>query len=194
MNESLFILIIGGFFVILSLSASLFWFGGLLIPALYRGAPFIPSTGSKTRRMIALAKLSDQDQVIDLGSGDGRFLLEAIRAGAGSAQGYELHPGLVWLSRWRAHRQGFASSIQIHRVNYFHADLSNATVVMLYQLPGCMERLETKLLRELPAGARVISNTFSFPNWSPIYTEHNIFVYQKSTKHDYNLQRTERGI
>ena len=42
-----------------------------------------------------------------------------------------------------------------------------------------MKKLEEKLLRELPSGARVVSNEFIFNNWQPEKIEGNIRLYRK---------------
>ena len=60
----------------------------------------------------------------------------------------------------------------------WHADISQATVVFLYQLPYVMKKLGGKLKTELPRGARVISNAFPIPDWKPITQEKNVYVYK----------------
>ncbi len=128
--------------------------------------------------MVRLAHPTAIDHVVDLGSGDGRLLIEAVLAGAASGEGYEIHPGLVWLSRLRTRLSKTKSAITIHRRSYWKADLSRATIVLLYQLPNSMKQLEDKLKRELPNGARVISNAFPFPYWKPVLHENKLFVYK----------------
>lgn len=170
-------LLVGGSLVILSCLASIFWFGGFLLPLIYRGAPFVPTSNSTTKQMIEVAHIVQSDHVTDLGSGDGRLLVAAIAAGAASADGYEIHPGLVWISRASSKMRGMKSRITIYQKTFWKADLSKTTVVLLYQLPDSMQRLEDKLKRELPAGARVISHAFPFPNWEPTEKRGKIYLY-----------------
>lgn len=132
--------------------------------------------------MIRLANIKPTDRVVDLGSGEGKFLVEAIRAGAQSAEGYEIHPGLVVYSRLRAKLNKMQNKIKIHQRSFWKADVSNATIVFLYQLPDHMQKLQDKLEKELPIGARVISNTFSFPTWLPIKQEEKTYVYEQTKK------------
>ncbi len=172
------ILLLGGSIVILCCVASIFWFGGALLPFFYKGAPFVPTSHGTTKQMIELARIVDTDRVADLGSGDGRLLLEAARAGAKAAQGYEIHPGLVWISRLSARWQHLHSQITIYQKSFWDADLSDITLVFLYQLPDAVARLEQKLKRELPAGARVVSHAFPFPNWKPEEVRGKIYLYR----------------
>ncbi len=72
------------------------------------------------------------------------------------------------------------NKINFQQRSFWKADVSNATIVFLYQLPDHMQKLQDKLEKELPIGARVISNTFTFPTWPPIQQEDNIYVYEKT--------------
>lgn len=130
--------------------------------------------------MIRLANIKPSDNVVDLGSGEGRFLIGAIKAGANFAEGYEIHPGLVVYSRLRAKLNKMQNKIKIHRQSFWKADVSNATIVFLYQLPDYMQKLQDKLQKELPIGARIISNTFEFPTWPISKQEEKIYVYEKT--------------
>jgi phospholipid N-methyltransferase len=182
MGSVIAILLFGSIVVILLCFASMFWFGGLLLPLFFKGGPFVPSSNKRTQTMIRLANIKPTDRVVDLGSGEGKFLVEAIRAGAQSAEGYEIHPGLVVYSRLRAKLNKMQNKIKIHQRSFWKADVSNATIVFLYQLPDHMQKLQDKLEKELPIGARVISNTFSFPTWLPIKQEEKTYVYEQTKK------------
>lgn len=172
------ILLLGSSLVILMCLASIFWFGGFLLPLIYRGAPFVPSSRETTKKMIDIARLKPSDHVVDLGSGDGRLLIGAIKAGAAHANGYEIHPGLVWFSRLRAKWNGMTNKITVHRKTFWNAELSGITVVFLYQLPDSMQKLSDKLKRELPKGARVVSHAFPFPNWEPVEVRGKVLLYK----------------
>ena len=110
----------------------------------------------------------------DLGSGDGRLLVELAAAGADRVDGYEINPALVAWSRWKLAQAGLGSGggtagcqIAVHHTSMFSADLSSYSVLVCFQYPSIMERLEEKLRTELKAGAVVVSNTFAFPTWEP---------------------------
>lgn len=128
--------------------------------------------------MIRLAKLQPTDHVVDMGSGDGILLFAAMKAGAKSAEGYEINPILATLCRLRVKQKGLAQRVTIHRRSLFQADLSKTDVLLLYQLPNCMARLSHKLKRELPQGARIISNSFPIPDWEPSVEENKVYLYE----------------
>ena len=179
MDQLLFLYLVGGIAIILSCLVSIFWFGGMILPMFYGGGPFVPTSNSIVKRMIHLAQITSTDRVADLGSGDGRMLIAAIQAGAKSAVGYEIHPGLVILSRFNAHRHHVQHQIKTIKKSFWKADVHDVTVVLLYQLPKPMEALEKKLRDELPHGARIISHAFPMKTWKPTLVEGNLYVYKK---------------
>lgn len=130
-------------------------------------APFVPSTVKLTEAMLELAKVTKDDLVYDLGSGDGRLVITAAKKYGARGVGVEIDPKLVRLSRENARRAGVADRVKFIRQDLFRTDLSGATVVTLYLRPEVNLRLRPKLLRELRPGARVVSNTFDMGDWQP---------------------------
>jgi len=74
---------------------------------------------------------------------------------------------LVDVANASAQRLGVAQRVQFHRQDVLAADLSRATVLTLYLLPGMMERLRPKLLKELKPGTRIVSHDFDLGEWKP---------------------------
>ena len=146
---------------------------------LIRGAPFVPTDDAAALAMIKLAQIRPGEKVADLGSGDGRLLIAAARAGA-EATGYEIHPMLVWYSRYKVRRSGLGKDISIHFKDFWNVDLSQFNVVMLFGITKIMPRLEEKLKRELKPGARVVSYAFKFPSWPPELKENGVYLYKKT--------------
>lgn len=146
-----------------------------LILAFVTGAPYVPTTTAAADAMIRLANIKKGNTVVDLGSGDGKLLLLAARAGASQAIGYEINPYLVLLSRVRA--LAYRTVIRVSWRNFWRADLSNAGVVFVYLLPWRMETLGKKLRRELAPGALVVSNSFVFPNWRVVRQDEKQHIY-----------------
>jgi len=129
--------------------------------------------------MLQIAHITPNDIVIDLGSGDGKLLVAALEAGAKRAIGYEIHPGLAKFSQTKLARKGMRDRSRVFCKSMWKADLSDVTLVLLYQIPYAMGKLGDKLLSELPPGARVVSNAFEFPNWKPTKSEGDVHVYIK---------------
>ena len=92
-----------------TLVAALLWGAGC---APYPGAdvPFPVTPPGIVERMLRLAKVGPADIVSDLGSGDGRLVIAAVRDfRARAATGIEIDPALVARSREYARRAGVAN-------------------------------------------------------------------------------------
>lgn len=144
----------------------------------FRGAPYAPTDKQAIEIMLRLAKCTPGERAIDIGSGDGRLVIALARTGA-RADGCEVNPILVWWSRKNIKKAGLASSASIIKESLWDIDYSKYAVVTVFGIKYIMERLSKKLLAELPAGARVISNKFTLPGWTPVAEEKNIYLYVK---------------
>jgi 16S rRNA A1518/A1519 N6-dimethyltransferase RsmA/KsgA/DIM1 with predicted DNA glycosylase/AP lyase activity len=115
--------------------------------------------------MMDLAKLGRDDVVYDLGSGDGRILIEAAKRG-NRAVGFEIDPELVTLSEEKIESAGAVvkSKIIVHRADLFTADLSKADVVATYLPESFLTRL-LPLFEKMKPGARIVSHQFQIPGW-----------------------------
>jgi SAM-dependent methyltransferase len=110
-----------------------------------------------------MARVSAQDHVIDLGSGDGRMVIAAARRGA-RALGVEYNADMVELARRAAAAQGVADRAAFVHGDMFEADLSRASVLALFLLPHNLRRLTPKFLRMKP-GSRIVLNAFPIDGW-----------------------------
>lgn len=163
------------FFLILNVLFGLLIF--YLLLAFLTGAPYVPSARLTAHAMIRLAGIDKKSIVYDLGSGDGRLLNLSMKKGAKKAIGYEINPYLVFFSRIRFSVNPFRNNVHIHLKNFWKADISDADVVFIYLLPWRMHQLKQKLLKELKPGARVISNSFIFPDWKVLRSDEKAHVY-----------------
>jgi SAM-dependent methyltransferase len=121
---------------------------------------------SVVAEMLQLARAGPGDYVIDLGSGDGRLVLEAVtHFGVRKGLGVDLDPHLVRYANGKAREAGVTSRARFEVRDLFDTDVHDATVVTVYLLPGIMGKLQDKLLAELPAGSRVVSHDYVFPSW-----------------------------
>lgn len=123
-----------------------------------------PSPPELVERMLDLAKVTPNDYVIDLGSGDGRTVIAAAKRGARSL-GIEYNPDMVELSQRRAVSQGVSGKASFVRADLFATDLSEASVITLFLLPGLNLKLRPKIL-QLKPGVRIVSNSFEMGEWN----------------------------
>lgn len=126
---------------------------------------WVPTPQPLVDRMLDMAKLTPQDKLVDLGSGDGRTVITAAKRGA-TARGIEYNPDMVALSRSSALREGVSERAVFEQADIFESDFSEATVITLFLLPGLNLRLKPTLL-DMPAGTRVVSNSFTMGEWEP---------------------------
>ncbi len=129
------------------------------------------------QELTQIANISQKDVVIDLGSGDGRMLIHAARQGA-TAKGWEINPFLVLWTRLAIHHYKVGKRATVHLKNYHKANLSEATVVFIYNFPPHMPKLEEKLKKDLQKGTTIISYKFIFPTLELIENpKPDIFIY-----------------
>jgi SAM-dependent methyltransferase len=100
---------------------------------------------------------------MDLGSGDGRNVIGAAKRGA-RGLGVEYNPELVEHARRRAAAAGVSERAQFVEGDMYAADVSPASVLMLFLLPDNLRELLPKVVG-MKAGSRIVSNTYEFPGW-----------------------------
>lgn len=153
-------------------------------PAVRDGAdvPYVTTPLSLVDSMLALADVSSEDVVYDLGSGDGRIPIQAARQYGARGVGIEIRGDLVAAARQHARAAGVADRVRFQEGDLFDADISAATVVTLYLLPAVNLGLRPKLLRELRPGTRVVSHGFGMQEWTPDRTvqvgEATLYLWQ----------------
>jgi len=124
---------------------------------------WVPTVDTMVNKMLDLAKVTPNDYVIDLGSGDGRTVIAAAMRGA-RALGIEYNPDMVDLSKRNAEKAGVAARANFIKADLFESDFSQATVITMFLLPTINLKLRPKIL-DLKPGTRIVSNTFSMGEW-----------------------------
>jgi SAM-dependent methyltransferase len=127
--------------------------------------PYVQTPMEIVERMLRMAEVKKGDHVIDLGSGDGRIVIEAAKRGA-TGMGVDLDPDLVKLATQNARAAGVEKSAVFKAMDLFDADLSPATVVTLYLLPDFNAKLLPRLLALKP-GTRIVSHDGGIGDWPP---------------------------
>jgi hypothetical protein len=124
---------------------------------------WVPTQQDLVEKMLDMAKVTSEDYVIDLGSGDGRTVITAAKRGA-RALGIEYNPDMVELSIRNAAQAGVSSKATFMKADIFESDYSKATVITLFLLPDLNVKLRPKLL-DMKPGTRVVSNSFDMREW-----------------------------
>jgi hypothetical protein len=124
---------------------------------------WVPTPIALTEKMLDMAKVTPNDFVIDLGSGDGRNVIAAAKRGA-RGLGVEYNLNMVELSRRNAEKEGVAEKAQFVQGDMYEADISQASVMALFLLPENLRRLTPKFLALKP-GSRIVANGFGIDGW-----------------------------
>lgn len=146
------------------------WFAGT-------DAPFIPTRMDKIIPVLKTAGVKKGKIFYELGSGDGRVVIEAAKLGAES-NGVEQSWIRVWFSRYKAWQ------LKLNCAHFFHGDIFRrhyypSDVTYIYMLPKAVARLEKKLNEELKKGSIIITQTYHFQNWKPFKKTGNFNFYRK---------------
>lgn len=131
------------------------------------GGPYVPTPPVVVEAMLMLANVGPNDYVIDLGSGDGRIVLMAASRFKARGMGVDIDPDLVDQANESARKLGVADRVQFQVQDVLRTNVSRATVMTLYLLPGMMANLQKKLRAELKPGTRIVSHDFTFDRWKP---------------------------
>jgi precorrin-6B methylase 2 len=124
---------------------------------------WVPTPQVVVDKMLELAKLTKDDFLMDLGSGDGRTVITAAKRGA-RALGVEYNPDMVELSTRAAEAEGVSARAQFVKADLFETDFTKATVITMFLLPDINLKLRPKILNLRP-GTRIVSNTFTMGEW-----------------------------
>jgi precorrin-6B methylase 2 len=168
-----------GWIVLLIIEISILIFGIWIVWSAAVGAPWLPTPKKRVRAMLDIADVKPDDVVYDLGSGDGRIIVMAAKDYGATSVGIEIDPLRYYWSRLNIRRHRLRSKVQVVRTNFFKMDISEATVVTLYQGHEINKKIRDKLAEDLKPGTRVVSYRFILSGWEPIETheESSTFLY-----------------
>jgi SAM-dependent methyltransferase len=138
---------------------------GAFFPA---SVPYVPTRPEVMETMLALAQIGPTDVVYDLGCGDGRLVLAAVKRYGARGLGVDLDGDLVARAQAEAQWQGIEGRARFAAADLFDLDLRPATVVMLYLSVEVNLKLRPRMLEQLRPGSRVVSNRFDMADvWAP---------------------------
>lgn len=124
---------------------------------------WVPTPQALVDKMLDIAKVTPNDFVMDLGSGDGRTVITAAKRGARAA-GIEYNPDMVELSKRNAAKEGVTAKATFVKADLFETDFSKASVITMFLLPDINLKLRPKIL-DLKPGTRIVSNSFTMGEW-----------------------------
>lgn len=133
--------------------------------------PYVPTPDDVVNRMLEVARVGPEDFVIDLGSGDGRIAIAAVKDhGAQGAMGVDINPERIAEAVANARDAGVSDKVEFREQNLFHTDFSRASVLTMYLLPDVNVALREKILALKP-GTRVVSHAFDMAEWESDHYE-----------------------
>lgn len=133
--------------------------------------PFVPTPMEVVDRMLELAEVKKGDVVYDLGSGDGRIIIQAAKKYGARGVGIEMDRLLVERARAKAQEEGVSQLVEFRVEDALQTDVSPATVVTLYMLPWFNAKLRPTLQKQLKPGARVVAHDYDIEGWPPTTME-----------------------
>jgi SAM-dependent methyltransferase len=162
--------------------------GCAALPAWTDGeVPFVPSPPEVVERMLLLAQVKRTDVIYDLGSGDGRIVIQAAKQYGVRGVGIEIDPELVRKAQGNALKEKVQHLVEFRAQDALTVDVSQATVVTLYMLPEFNAKLRPIFDRQLKRGARVVSHDFEIQGWVPdrieqvkgdFFHDHTILLFE----------------
>lgn len=130
-------------------------------------SPYLATPQKVVDVMLKAAAVKAGDTVVDLGSGDGRIVITAVKKfNARKGVGIEINPNLVKLAKDNAAKAGVADRVEFRNDDLFAYDLGSATVITIYLLPEVNLKLRPKLLALKP-GTRIVTHEFNMGDWKP---------------------------
>ncbi|MFA5496177.1 MAG: class I SAM-dependent methyltransferase [Porticoccaceae bacterium] len=157
--------------------------------------PFVPTPEDVVDRMLEMAAVKPDDRVIDLGSGDGRIVISAVRDwDVRAALGIDLDPERVAEARENARQAGIDDRAVFEQGDLFEKDFSDATVLTMYLLPDVNLRLRPVVLETMAPGTRIVSHAFKMGDWEADQFDtvgtNNIYLWIVPAKVDGRWQLT----
>jgi SAM-dependent methyltransferase len=128
---------------------------------------FLPTDPPVVRAMLALANVTKNDLVYDLGCGDGRIVIEAAKTFGARGVGIDIDPALIAEATAAARAAGVSDRVTFRVGDIFEPAVTfkDATVVALFLRQDLNLRLRPRLQQELAPGTRVVSNSFDMGDW-----------------------------
>lgn len=129
---------------------------------------YIPCNQEVVETVLELAQINSQDILYDLGSGDGRILIEAAKRYGNRGIGIDIDPYRIVEAKKKALKHNVANILEFYQQDLFSSNFADATVIFIYLLPHLNLRLRPQLFQQLKPGTKIISRDFDMGDWKPL--------------------------
>jgi SAM-dependent methyltransferase len=146
---------------------SVSWEGLQIAKGATLDVPYAATPYEIADEMVRLADVQSDDRVYDLGCGDGRLVIAAVKKAGCKGVGIDIDPARIKESRQNAIIAGVEDRVRFVEQNFFESDVRDATVMMIYLFPDVNIRLRGKFLKEMKPGSRLVSHAFDMGDWKP---------------------------
>ncbi len=127
--------------------------------------PYVPTPQEVVDRMLAIAKVSGKDFVMDLGCGDGRMLVTAASKFGSRGRGVDLNPVRIKEANANAQSAKVSDKVTFEVKNLFETSIADADVLTMYLLPSVNLQLRPRIFDEMKPGSRIVSHSFDMGDW-----------------------------
>ncbi len=141
---------------------------------IFFGAPFLPTLKQQVPLALDMIDLKSGQTLLELGSGDGRVLIEAAKRGL-FAVGYELNPVLVIYSKIKSRK--YKKQIKIIWGNYWIEKWPPVDGIFVFLLQPYMEKLNNKVSNSDLKPIKLISFAFNIESRQPVKTRKGLYLY-----------------
>ena len=132
---------------------------------------YVPTPEEVVEAMLQVAKVTKNDIVYDLGTGDGRIPVTAAKKYGARGVGIDIDPQRIKEATENLKTSGMGDKVRFLNQDLFTTNISEATVVTLYLLPSLNLKVLPKLNSELKPGTRVVSHAFDMGDIKPQQTQ-----------------------
>jgi len=147
-----------------------------MIMATISAAPYANTPHREVKKIIKLANIKLGQTLLDLGSGDGRLVFAAAKAGA-NAIGVEMQTHLVWRSNYKKNKHKI-NNVTFIKSNLWDYNLKDVDILTLFFIPHRMEKLKNKIKKEMKPNSIIISYDFKFKDWPEQTKDGKINIYK----------------
>lgn len=148
---------------------------GLFALGAILGAPYVPTLSKSADDLLDMIDLKPGAKIIDLGSGDGAFALQAAKRGY-HVIGYEINPILVLIARMRTRK--YNKQVKIYLRDFWRIQLPEVDAIYVFLIERYMQKLADKFQNEVTTPTLVVSHVFALPGAKPVAQNKSTFVYK----------------